>query len=231
MILKCIIVDDEQHAIDILIAHIAKVPPLEIKLATTNPVEAYTYIQTNDIDLIFLDIQMPELTGLQFLSLLNKKTKVILTTAYREHALDGYEHNVADYLLKPVLFPRFLKAVSRIINTESETAPTLKPEKEFIFVKTGTRNKVVKVDFEKILYVESMGNYVNFVLEDSKLTILMTLKEVEKELPKNQFIRIHQSYVVARKNILGREGNQILIHNRNLPIGEKYKKNVHDFFM
>lgn len=231
MILKCIIVDDERHAIDILIAHIAKIPQLEIKLATTNPVEAYTYIQSNHIDLIFLDIQMPELTGLQLLSLLNEKTKVILTTAYREYALDGYEHNVVDYLLKPVLFPRFLKAVSRIISNENETVDTLKTEKEFIFVKTGIRNKLVKVDFEKILYVESMGNYINFVLEDSKVTTLMTLKEVEKELPKNQFIRIHQSYVVAKKNILGREGNQILIQNRNLPIGETYKKNVHDFFM
>ncbi|MBN8665930.1 MAG: response regulator transcription factor [Chitinophagales bacterium] len=223
--------DDERHAIDILIAHIAKVPQLEIKLATTNPVEACTYIQLNHIDLIFLDIQMPGLTGLQFLSLLNEKTKVILTTAYREYALDGYEHNVVDYLLKPVLFPRFLKAVSRIIENESGTVHTFKSEKEFIFVKTGIRNKLVKVDFEKILYVESMGNYINFVLEDSKVTTLMTLKEVEKELPKNQFIRIHQSYVVAKKNILGREGNQILIQNRNLPIGETYKKNVHDFFM
>jgi DNA-binding LytR/AlgR family response regulator len=230
MTLKCIIVDDEQHAIDVLKAHIAKVPKLEIKLSTTNPIEAYTYVQANNIDLIFLDIQMPELTGLQFLGLLNEKTKVILTTAYREHAVDGYEYNVADYLLKPVLFPRFLKAVSRIINNESETPPEPKPEKEYIFVKTGIRNKVIKIDFEKILYIESMGNYVHFIMHDAKITSLMPLKEVEQKLPKSQFMRIHQSFIVAKKNILGREGNQILIPGQNLPIGETYKKNVKDFF-
>lgn len=228
---KCIIVDDEQHAIDILQAHIDKVPELEIKLATTNPIEAFSYVQSHAIDLIFLDIQMPELTGLQFLNLLQEKTKVILTTAYSEHALEGFEHNVTDYLLKPVLFPRFLKAVSRIINQNSDSEkPVDKAEKSHFFVKTGTRNKLIKIEFEKILFVESMGNYVHFNMLDAKITCLMPLKEVETELPPSQFMRIHQSYIVAKKYIQGREGNQIILPEKTLSIGETYRKSVHEYF-
>lgn len=230
MKLKCIIVDDEQHAIDILIAHAAKVPELDIKMATTNPVEAFTYVQSHAVDLIFLDIQMPELTGIQFLSLIKEKTKVILTTAYREHALDGYEYNVADYLLKPVLFPRFLKAVSRLINNSTEIPPETIAVKDCIFIKTGTRNSIIRIDFDKIIYVESMGNYVHFIMAEKKISTLMTLKVVEKELPKSQFIRVNQSYIVAKKHILGREGNQIKTPNQTLSIGETYRKTVQDFF-
>lgn len=221
--------DDEQHAIDVLTAHASKVPQLEIMLSTTNPIEAYDYLKTNPIDLIFLDIQMAELTGLQLLNLINGKIKVILTTAYPEHALDGYEYSVTDFLLKPILFPRFFKAVSRLTEgtIESDTKPTT--EKGFIFVKTGVRNKVMKVEFDKIVYVESMGNYVHFILSDSKITTLMTLKDVEAKLPANEFIRIHQSYLVAIKFIYGKEGNQLMISDKALPIGDTYKSKVLEF--
>lgn len=225
---KCVIVDDEQHAIDILQAHIAKVPEMEVKLATTNPIEAFSYVQSHGVDLVFLDIQMPELSGLQFLSLLQEKTKVILTTAYREHAIDGFEHNVADYLLKPVIFPRFLKAVSRIIKTDQ--GPEKVVERAHFFVKTGVRSKLVKIEFDKIVLVESMGNYVHFNMIDEKITSLMPLKEVAIELPITHFLRINQSFIVAKKYILGREGNQILLPGKSLPIGETYKKTVQEYF-
>lgn len=227
MTYKCMIVDDEQHAIAVLKSHIEKVAGLELILATTDPIEAFAFVQKNTVDLIFLDIEMPDLSGLDFLRLLNEKSKVILTTAYREHALDGFEYNVVDYLLKPVLFPRFLKAVNRLLHSTTKKEGTVN---DFIFVKTGIRNKVIKVEFSKIIYIESMGNYVHFIMKNDKISCLMPLKEVERLLPVNQFLRIHQSYVVPKLNIIGREGNQIILENNKLPIGESYKKQVLEYF-
>jgi DNA-binding LytR/AlgR family response regulator len=220
-------VDDEQHAIDILKSHIEKVASLELILATTDSVEAFHFVQKNEVDLIFLDIEMSDLSGLDFLRLLKEKSKVILTTAYREHALDGFEYNVIDYLLKPVLLPRFLKAVNRMLNSDIQKDEAVN---DFIFVKTGIRNKVVKVEFNKIIYIESMGNYVHFVLKNNKISCLMPLKEVDKMLPVNQFMRIHQSFIVRKQHIIGREGNQIILENIMLPIGESYKKQVLEYF-
>lgn len=226
--MKCMIVDDEEHAIEVLKSHISKLKELQLVFATTNPLEAFSYLQSREVDLIFLDIEMPELNGLEFLKLLNGKFKVILTTAYSEFAIEAFEHHVLDYLLKPVLFPRFLKAISRITDTpKSEIGPK---QEEYIFVKTGIRNKVIKVDFHKIIYVESMGNYVHFNMTDEKISCLMPLKEVEQLLPKDMFMRIHQSYIVPLNQIRGREGNQLLITNKQLPIGETYKKAVSEFF-
>lgn len=231
--IKCVIIDDEQHAIDVLKVHISKVPLLKVAFATTNPVKAFQYIQQNEADLIFLDIQMPELNGIQFLELLNGKVKVILTTAYREHALDGFEYGVIDYLLKPVLFDRFLKAIQKAINRngnkETENLELQRPsqsEKEFLFVKTGVRNKIVKVLIKDIQYIESKGNYVTFIMPTDKVLTLLSLKELENELPKRSFIRIHNSYIVALNKISAVEGNQIQVGNRQLPIGNTYKKSV-----
>ena len=231
--IKCVLIDDEQHAIDVLKVHISKVPLLKVAFATTNPVEAFQYIQQNDTDLIFLDIQMPELNGIQFLELLNGKVKVILTTAYREHALDAFEYGAIDYLLKPVLFDRFLKAIQKVINgndnkeTENlELQRSGQSEKEFLFVKTGVRNKIVRVLIKDIQYIESKGNYVTFIMPTGKVLTLLSLKELENELPKRSFIRIHNSYIVALNKISAVEGNQIQVSNRQLPIGDTYKKSV-----
>ncbi|MBX3240427.1 MAG: response regulator transcription factor [Chitinophagaceae bacterium] len=227
--IKCVIIDDEQHAIDVLQSHIAKVSALELLHATTNPVEAFQFVQQNHTDLIFLDIQMPELDGLQFLKLLNEKSKVILTTAYGEHALEGFEHNVTDYLLKPVLFDRFLKAIQRVIANHApkeSVSVTHQTEKEFLFVKTGTRNKIVKVFINDIEYIESKGNYVTFVTTTDKIMTLLTMKELESELPKSLFVRIHNSYIVAVNNIVALEGNQIQVGKYRLTVGDTYKKSV-----
>lgn len=229
--IKCVIIDDEQHAIDVLQMHISKMPLLELQLATTNPIEAFQYVQQHKVDLIFLDIQMPELNGLQFLKLLNGKTQVILTTAYSEHALEGYEFDVVDYLLKPVLFDRFLKAVQKVIRQKPAEETEAKkeadpPEKEFLFVKTGVRNKVVKIMLSDILYVESKGNYVLFMTESEQIMTLLSLKDLENELPKSRFIRIHNSYIVSIHYITALEGNQVQVRKTMLPIGETYKKPV-----
>jgi len=231
--IKCVIIDDEKHAIDVLTVHISKVPLLKIAFATTNPVEAFQYIQQNDTDLIFLDIQMPELSGIQFLELLNGRIKIILTTAYREHALEGFEYGVIDYLLKPVLFDRFLKAIQKVINRngnkETENLELQRPsqsEKEFLFVKTGVRNKIVKVLIKDIQYIESKGNYVTFIMPTDKVLTLLSLKELENELPKRSFIRIHNSYIVAVNKISAVEGNQIQVGKYQIPIGDTYKRSV-----
>ena len=231
--IKCVIIDDEQHAIDVLKVHISKVPLLKVAFATTNPVKAFQYIQQNEADLIFLDIQMPELNGIQFLELLNGKVKVILTTAYREHALDGFEYGVIDYLLKPVLFDRFLKAVQKVINSKGnketenlEFQRSSQSEKEFLFVKTGVRNKIVKVLIKDIEYIESKGNYVTFIMPADKILTLLSLKELGNELPKSSFLRIHNSYIVAVNKISAVEGNQIQVGKYQIPIGDTYKRSV-----
>lgn len=234
--IKCVIIDDEVHAIEVIKAHISKVPVLGLAYATTNPVEAFQYVQQHKPDLIFLDIQMPELDGLSFLKLLNGNTKVILTTAYREHALTGYEYNVTDYLLKPVLFERFLKAVQKVIPAASEeesaaitiAAADKNKAREFLFVKTGARNKVVRVLISDIAYIESKGNYLTFVTDTGKITTLLSLKELEAELPKNLFVRIHNSYIVAINRIVAMEGNQIQAGVQSLPVGDAFKKGVQD---
>lgn len=231
MAYKCVIIDDEQHAVDILTNHIGKMPELELIHASTDSIHAYQFIQQNKVDLIFLDIEMPGLNGLEFLELLNEKAKVIMTTAYKEHALEGFEHNVSDYLLKPVLFPRFLKAINRIIQ-HTPSSPEGKPlVKEHMFIKTGIRNKVVKINFNKIMYIESKGNYVHFHLKDENYSCLMPLKEVEKELPEIDFMRVHQSFIVRKSEIKGREGNMIILPEISLPIGESYRKGVLEYFI
>src|SRR5215213_1122796 len=224
----CIIVDDEQHAIDLLLMHAAKLDLLQVQLATTSAIEAFSYIQRHSVDLIFLDIQMPGLTGLQFMKLLKGKSKVILTTAYAEHALESYEHDVVDYLLKPIVFDRFLKAVQKAINVTHTTTPANKADelpgvKDFIFVKTQAR-KIIKIVLEEIEYVESLGNYLAIHTSSGKFTLLLSMKELCKKLPAEQFIRIHNSYMVSFNKIIEVNGNQVRLKKQGLPIGERYKK-------
>jgi DNA-binding LytR/AlgR family response regulator len=231
--IRCVIVDDEQHAIEVLKAHLARVPGLQLDFETTNPIEGLQYARQYTPDLIFLDIQMPELNGMQFLNLLGEKSRVILTTAYHEHALEGYEHNILDYLLKPVMFERFLKAVQKITDPGLSTKPlNVRPpeHKEFLFVKTGIRNKIVKVELSKVVYIESQGNYISFVTDAEKITTLLTLKEIEQQLPESLFIRIHQSYIVATGAVSSIEGNTAILGKIKLPIGETYRKTLTEYF-
>jgi DNA-binding LytR/AlgR family response regulator len=225
--INCIIVDDEQHAIDLLLRHISKLPLLQVQLATTNAVEAFQYVQQHQADLIFLDVQMPDLTGMQFLKLFKGKSKVILTTAYPEHALEGYEHDVIDYLLKPIVFERFLKAAQKAIDaiTVSSSGITSNQtnQEDFLFLKTEGR-KMVKVLLKDIEYAESLGNYLAIHTSSKKIIILLTMKELAEKLPAHQFIRIHNSYLVALNKITEVNGNQLQLQKQKLPIGESYKK-------
>ena len=228
--ISCIIVDDEQHAIDLLTDHMSKIPLLDLQFTTTDPVSAFQYLQKKKTDLVFLDIQMPELNGLQLARLLGDKTKIIFTTAYSAYALQGYEHNVIDYLLKPILFERFLSAAQKAIHLLDASSPAIalqeipKYESDFIFVKTGTRNKIVRIGLADIEYVEAMGNYLSIHTSSGKLLALLTFRELEKKLPSDRFIRIHNSYLVPVNKITVVEGNQLEIGKYKLPIGEVYKK-------
>ena len=226
--ISCIIVDDEQHAIDLLTLHISKTETLDLKFSTTNSIKAFEYLQKNKTDLVFLDIHMPELDGMQFLKLLKGKSKAILTTAYADYALEGYELDIVDYLLKPITFERFLKASQKAIDllSPSNHIPSQSEEgnanDEFIFVKT-ERGKMLKVLLKDIQYIEGMGNYLSIQTSSAKIITLSTLKELEQKLPLQQFIRIHHSYVIPVNKITAVEGNQVQIEKHTIPIGDVYK--------
>lgn len=229
--IKCVIVDDEKHAIEILTNYIGKIPMLSLVYSTTNSLEAFQYVHKNTVDLIFLDMQMPDLHGIQFLKLLGGKSKVILTTAYPEYALEGYEHDIVDYLLKPILFERFLKAVQKMINHVHTDQVSRVPggllnqqDEDYIFVKTESRAKIVKVKINDILYIEALGNYIGIHTSLSKTLTLVTMKEIEEQLPSATFVRIHKSYLVNISKIDSVDGNQVFIKKLPLPIGDKHKE-------
>ncbi len=169
--INCLIVDDEQHAIDILVHYVAQTPHLNLVGTTTNPIEALQLVTTQNADLVFLDIQMPELSGIDFIKALNGRVKVILTTAYSEFALESYELDVVDYLLKPIRLPRFLSAVQKAVNElKDKTEGKETEEEDYIFVKTESKGKLLKINLEDIDYIEGMKNYVGIFRGDTKNT-------------------------------------------------------------
>ena len=233
--IRCLVIDDEQHALDVLTDYIAKVPNLELVKASTNAIEAFQLVQKERIDLIFLDVQMPDITGIQFLKLLNGRCKVILCTAYPEYALEGYELDVADYLLKPTRFERFLKAVqkaqmlieSAASEPKTEATPTEKTPlmDDYIFVKTETKGKLIKIALGEIRYVEGLGNYVSiYTTNNQRVITLLTIKELEERLPRPHFLRVHKSYIVAAAKIQGIDGNQIVVAEGRIPLGDTYRE-------
>lgn len=224
--ISCIIVDDEQHAIDILVHYVKQVPHLQLLGTTTNPMEALKIVASQKVDLVFLDVQMPELSGIDFIKAINGKAKVVLTTAYSEFALEGYDLDIVDYLLKPIRFPRFLQAVQKAAaHTDSPAASTAQEEDDYIFVKTESKGKFLKINLADIDYVEAMKNYVAIHCGGRKTLVLTSMKELEDRLPKQQFMRVHKSYIIAVNRITGIEGNQVLLKgvNAEILIGDSYK--------
>lgn len=221
--INCIIVDDEQHAIDILVHYVSQVPHLHLAGTSTNPMEALQVIAEGKADLVFLDVQMPELSGIDFIKAINGKAKVILTTAYSEFALEGYDLDIVDYLLKPIRFPRFLQAVQKVSATEA--AHSSQEEDDFIFVKTESKGKYLKINLADIEYVEGMKNYVAIHAAGKKTLVLTSMKELEERLPRHQFMRVHKSFIIALNRISGIEGNHVLLKdvNAEILIGDSYK--------
>lgn len=227
--IRCLIVDDEPLALDILIDYIEKVPALQLVKATTSAFEALSIAQSEQIDLIFLDVQMPELTGIQFLKVLNGKCKVILTTAYSQYALDGYELDISDYLLKPIAFDRFYKAVSKVQNQHQPIVQQVAAEKpqslspDFIFVKT--EHRIQKIYIDDILYIEGLKDYVSIFTPTERVITLQNMKKMEEALPGGRFARVHKSYIVAIDKIESIERSRIQIGDKIIPIGDTYREN------
>ena len=227
--IRCIVVDDKPLAIDILEHYISKVPSLSLIFTTVNPIEALNKVIEGEVDLVFLDIQMPELSGLQFMKIIKGKCLVILTTAYSEYALEGFDNDAVDYLLKPVSFERFYKAVEKAQLILKGLADTAKPSTSFlvkevshIFVKT--EYKLIRVNIADILYIEGLQNYVMIYTAKEKITSLQTMKKTEEQLPVSQFIRIHKSFIVAINKITSIERNRISIGEKTIALGEVYRE-------
>ena len=227
--INCFIVDDEQHAIDILVHYINQTPQLNLVGTTTNPIEALQLVTERKAELVFLDIQMPELSGIDFVRAINGKAKVILTTAYSEFALESYELDVVDYLLKPIRLPRFLQAVQKAVVALSETASTQSiadaPEEDYLFVKTEAKGKLLKINLADIDYIEGMKNYVAIHQGKQKTLVNTSMKELEERLPHKHFLRVHKSFIIPVIKITGIEGNLLRLKDvsAEVMIGESYK--------
>ncbi len=224
--INCIIVDDEQHAIDILEHYVKQTPQLHLVGTTTNPIEALQMVTEKGAELVFLDIQMPELSGIDFVKALHGKAKVILTTAYSEFALESYELDVVDYLLKPIRLPRFLQAVQKAVgNVEPKTEEGREDSDDYIFVKTESKGKLLKINLADIDFIEGMKNYVAIHCSGKKTLVYTSMKELEERLPHKQFMRVHKSFIIPVVKITGIEGNRLFLKNvtAEILIGENYK--------
>jgi DNA-binding LytR/AlgR family response regulator len=225
MIINCIAVDDEPLALNIIKNYISKISFLKLQKTFRDGISVIEYLSSNEVDLIFLDIEMSGLSGTQLLKTLKKKPKVIVTTAFRDYAIDAFDLEVTDYLLKPFSFERFLKAVERIraIICESQSHSDIKiSEKEYIFVKCD--GKMVKINFDDILYIEALNEYICIKTNSGNIITLQSMKNIEKVLPESKFARIQKSFIVSLSKIDFIEGQFIVAANKKLPIGNKYKK-------
>ncbi|MCF8336204.1 MAG: LytTR family DNA-binding domain-containing protein [Bacteroidales bacterium] len=239
MNIRCAIIDDEYLAREYMKEYVGKIPFLELEGDYNSPMKAMSPLQEGKIDLLFLDIQMPDISGLDFLRTLDQKPHVILTTAYKEFALEGYELDVTDYLLKPFSFDRFLKAVNKVYQTIQEKGDSVAiPDKEeqktdfrdnYLIIRAD--RKYFKINYEDLIYIEGQKAYVTFHAENKKkITALASLKKLEENLPSGQFVRIHKSYIVSIKKIDALEGNQLEVQSEKLPVGKNYRREVAKIF-
>jgi DNA-binding LytR/AlgR family response regulator len=232
--IQTLIVDDEPLALDVLETYIEKIPELNLVKRCNNALEALEVLKSQPIDLMFLDIQMPQITGIEFLKTLADPPLVIFTTAYPNYALEGFELDALDYLLKPISFDRFLKAVNRAtdqLNLQKASQSGNEPEgDEYFFVKAD--KKLVKVNYDEILYIEGLKDYVIIRLEQSRVITLQTMKSLEDKLPQNKFRRIHRSFIVNIDKIHAVIGNMVEVlekgQAKHLPIGKNYRDELQE---
>ena len=228
--IKCIIVEDELLAQDVIKTHLQKIDKLELAGIFRNAPEAMEALRTQDIDVMFLDIRLPGMNGISLLRALPDPPLVVLTTAYAEYAAESYDLNVIDYLLKPISFERFSKAIDKIIQGRLYTPAQKEQDKspvDHIFIKSS--NKFFKVNFSEIVYVEGMKDYVKIHTSDYTLITHQTMNEIERTLPSRQFMRVHKSYIVAVAFIKSIYGNSIELEKKTIPIGINYKDAVMNF--
>ncbi len=222
--MHCLIIDDEPAARDILRKYISDAPELELSGICKDALEARQMVKQKEIDLLFLDVHMPRLTGIDFLKSLNHPPKVILTTAYSEYALEGYELDVVDYLLKPFSFERFLKAVDKAWD---KTEPSNSKES---YVSIKADGKLYRIHFDDIIFAESQGDYVTVHTTEKNITFNQTLKDFHAQLPPMDFSRVHKSFIVSLSKIKYLEGNMIMLGEHTIPVGKSYKQEFMDLY-
>ncbi|WP_026730128.1 LytR/AlgR family response regulator transcription factor [Flavobacterium denitrificans] len=227
MKIKCVLIDDEPLAVKVLQNYFANFPDFEVVATFNNSLEALDFLNSTPVDAVFLDINMPMMTGFELISLIENKTKVIITTAFREFAAESYDLDVLDYLVKPIPLPRFIKCINKI-TTEYNLKNNIKVEAtkgdSHIFIKVD--KKMMKINIEEILFVEGMKEYIKVVTPDKTYITHKSLTSLSEELPSDRFLRIHKSYVIALNKVKSIEGNRIQIQSYTIPIGRNYSKDV-----
>lgn len=240
-LLNVLVVDDEFHARKLLSEYVSKLPFLTLGGMASNVFEAMTHLQKEKVDILLLDIQMPEITGLEFARRLKNPPSIIFTTAYSEYAVESYELDVVDYLLKPIAFPRFLQAINKVTERRGNSepaplqpimnvihSPVEKPEEDSLIIKSGS--KVYRINYPDLLFIEGQREYVTFHTTNQRITTLFSLKELEERLPSDRFIRIHKSYIIGLKHIEVIDKNILQIAGKKLPVGGSYKENLMKLF-
>lgn len=225
--MKCIVVDDNKMSRTLVKQLIEQVDFLELKAECENPVEAFNYLKKEEVDLVFLDIEMPAMTGLELIRNLDKRPIIILITAKKDYAVEAFELNVADYVIKPVTLSRFMVAVDRakeLFESKDQKLVISEKEKDYIFVRSNSL--LTKVKIQDIIYVQALGDYVNIFTKDKRLTVHITLKGMEEKLPQDKFYRLHRSYLTALHHIDNIEEGTAYIGKHPLPIGEQFKKEL-----
>ncbi|WP_163322051.1 LytR/AlgR family response regulator transcription factor [Draconibacterium mangrovi] len=230
MAIKALIIDDEPLAQNVIKQYALKIPSLDIVGACNDAICAQEFLLKNKVDLLFLDINMPKLSGISFLKNLNKNVLVIFTTAYSEYALEGYELNALDYLKKPFSFERFFKAFVKAeemywLKNKAESTSENETTTDFLFIKSN--KKTIKIKFTDILYIEGLGDYIKIHVSDNKFVTNLSMKKIHSLLPQDQFYRTHKSFIVSVDKIESLEGNLVSINGEKLPIGNSYRQ---DFF-
>lgn len=228
MMYRALIVDDEELARQLIASYLKRMPTIEVVGSCKNAVEALTILNRQPVDLLFLDIQMPGITGVEMIRTLVDPPAIILTTAYSEYALEGFELDVTDYLLKPFSFERFSRAINKAmvrLNNRNQPSPTIQAESSnHLMVRAD--HKIHRIPYESILYIKSMQEYVAYYLTSGRIVALGSLKQLEGLLPPHQFLRVHKSYIIAINNVKSLEGNLLHLEDQKIPVGASYRENV-----
>lgn len=228
MMYRALIVDDEELARQLIASYLKRIPTIEVVGSCKNAVEALTILNRQPVDLLFLDIQMPGITGVEMIRTLVDPPAIILTTAYSEYALEGFELDVTDYLLKPFSFERFSRAINKAmvrLNNRNQPSPTIQAESSnHLMVRAD--HKIHRIPYESILYIKSMQEYVAYYLTSGRIVALGSLKQLEGLLPPHQFLRVHKSYIIAINKVKSLEGNLLHLEDQKIPVGASYRENV-----
>ncbi len=230
--ITCIAIDDEPLALQQITGYIEKTPYLKLEKSFTNAIKALEYLQENEVDLMFVDISMPDLSGIDFVKSLTKQAKIIFTTAYREYAFDGFQLDVADYIVKPIGYSEFLKAVNKVKEryfNEKKEIPIIQNNEQFLYIKS--EYKIVRIDFNNIKYIEGMSDYVRIHLDNQKpIMTLSGIKNIMKSLPQEKFMQVHRSFIVNLSKVTTIERNRIIFdQNIYIPISEHYKESFQNY--